>query len=585
MPDGQDLPEVRTHLAEQADDIIESDTDWPEFAEHLDISREARFDPYPDWHTGTDFEPVFLAALWAKTEDESITGLSDRLENNPEIAEAFGFDLDAIPHGDTFARAWRKRFEELQGRIERSAEQIDDIATKRGSPIGTGGLNPEETSGSSKRTEQRLLREKTKEVLEQMSNVIFPALNLPRPDDAIYSEEDLLELMTVMGMNNEAAHDGAVTYGDELAEKKDIPLDAPFYEDGMRGETLLKAIHELAADQVTDMVNEGAARAIERIKPYAEFPRPVFLAIDATYVAYYGDRDEMKWVTGTPDHKQYSWCHKYATITIVGEGIHMVVGMIPIGNPDARNGDAYPGSDDKSWRVGEITRELLDIACDHVTPSCVYADREFAAADTIAAFEEYNVKYMMPAPRNKRTKPWLRRFVDADRGIIAVEDDWPIHGPVKNGASNETVRTTLIGVPGNPDKKQYGYGEAADDDEEDNDEGDKNRFGPVPFYTNKEVSDEIALDRRRTMAEVKRYNRRGGIETSYKKIKEFAAWTTSKDFSVRLFQFGFVVLLYNAWLLVDILVQVGLDVEFRTKPRITAERFRRFVKRRLDRFI
>ena len=589
--DDLDLERVLTPLAKQADDIIEAGTEWKELATELDVSRYERQDPYPEWHAETnEFAPMFLAVLWAETEDESVTGIGNRLEENTELAETFGFDPDDIPHGDTFARAWRNRFEELQTTIEHTAADLDKLATERGSPIGGHtGLNPEETGGSSKRAEQRLLRKKTKEVLEQMADVVFPALDLPRPEDAIYSEDDLLELMTVMGINREAANNGAVTNGDRLAEQKDIELDDPFYEDGLTGETLLEAIKALTVERITDMVNRAAERALTRIKPYAEFPDPVFMAIDMTYVAYYGERDEMEWVTGTPDHKQYDWCHKFATATLVGDGVHMVVGMLPVGNPAHVDNEAYPGSDDKSYVVGDVVRDLLEITNQYVTPRCIYADREFASADTIAAFEEENARYMMPAPRNDRTKRWLDRNVDVERGILATEQDWAIYGPVKHGSSNERVTTNLVGLPGDPDDEQYGFGETPDSDETSDDSGDddsrETNLEPVPFYTNTHVNDEIAVDRRQTKKKVERYNRRGGIETAYKKIKEFAAWTTSKEFEVRLWHFGFAVLLYNAWLLVDFLVQVGLDVEFRSKPRITAQRFRNYVQRRLTRLI
>lgn len=59
---------------------------------------------------------------------------------------------------------------------------------------------------------------------------------------------------------------------------------------------------------------------------------------------------------------------------------------------------------------------------------------------------------------------------------------------------------------------------------------------------------------------------RGGIETSYKKIKEFASYTTSKDFGVRLFEFGFAVLLYSIWLIVDFLVQKSMPGQVRSAP-------------------
>lgn len=104
---------------------------------------------------------------------------------------------------------------------------------------------------------------------------------------------------------------------------------------------------------------------------------------------------------------------------------------------------------------------------------------------------------------------------------------------------------------------------------------DEGRERPQAFMTNLDVDDKIGLDRRQTARRIERYTRRGGIETAYKKIKEFAAWTPSKEFTVRLFHFGFAVLLYDMWVLVDFLVQVSLEiVEYRVKPRITAGRFR-----------
>lgn len=573
----------RNYIGLQAEEIIDAETTWVNLGEQLDVGHDRQDDTYPKWHAGSDFEPMFLAVLWAKTEDESVTGLSDRLEDNPEIANVFGFNEDDIPHGDTFARAWRKRFEDLRDTIEISANAINEIAWKAGSKIGGHtGLDPKETSGSSKPTVQRLLRKHAKDVLDELEDVVFPALNIPRPENSIYSENDLLELMAVMGMNGEAANGGAETNGDRLAKQKDIALDDPFYEDGSRGETLLDAIHKLAIDEITDMVNRSAERTLSRIKPYAEFQDPVFLAIDITYVAYYGDREGMKWVSGTPDHIDYDWCHKFATATLVGEGIHLAVGMLPLGNPDHNDHEHYPGDTRKSLYRGDVVRDLLDIATKHVNPRMVFADRAFASADVITALEDRDLRYMIPAPRNDRTKPWLLRNVDTDAGLIATERDWPVYGAVKHGPANERVTTNLIGVPGDVDEDQYGFGSAPEYDTLDVKAED---MDAVPFYTNSYVDDETALDRRETYRKVKQYNMRGGIETSYKKIKEFAAYTTSKEFDVRNFHFGFAVLLYNAWLMVDFLVQVGLDVEFRSKPRITAKRFISFVRRRLDRLI
>ncbi len=102
------------------------------------------------------------------------------------------------------------------------------------------------------------------------------------------------------------------------------------------------------------------------------------------------------------------------------------------------------------------------------------------------------------------------------------------------------------------------------------------------FLTNLVVHGEIGLDRRQTCKKIKRCTRRGGIENAYSSVKKFEPWTTSKNFSVRLFHFGFTVLMYDMWLLVSFLVQTSVDiVEFRTKPRGRDSWFRGFLNRRL----
>ena len=58
------------------------------------------------------------------------------------------------------------------------------------------------------------------------------------------------------------------------------------------GETLLTAIKDLEPDEITEMINRGAARVLTRAKPHVEFERPVMIAIDMTYIAYYSERDE-----------------------------------------------------------------------------------------------------------------------------------------------------------------------------------------------------------------------------------------------------------------------------------------------------
>lgn len=202
----------------------------------------------------------------------------------------------------------------------------------------------------------------------------------------------------------------------------------------------------------------------------------------------------------------------------------------------------------------------------------VFGDREFYATDAVAAIEEHNVRYIIPAPVRKRLKRKCDRFEEVKRGFsdeerdvaLHVDQDYSLHGKIKHEGTNASVSTNLVILP--PD--------------EDSDVRD----GPQPFITNIEsVIDEIAIGRRSTKRLIERYSNRAAIENTYTSIKECAAKTTSKAIEVRWFHFGFACIVYNLWLLVDFLTQERIGViETRTKPRIKLSRFLRWLDKETD---
>jgi hypothetical protein len=496
-------------------------------------------------------------------EDASDGWLHRTLEATPELATALGFEPDNPPSRSAISRAWSGRFADLSSTIETTAQQIRQVAAERGSPIGAP-YEPsasEEPTGSSKRTVNRILRRKTRDLLDELQTVVLPAFEFDRSDDPIYEDEKLLTLEACLGVTGTAANGGAETYGDFVNPEPD--LDDPFYEDGPSGETLLEAIKGLSPRDMGELVNGGAAGVLPGATPRLEFETPVMLSIDITYVAFYGEREELVRVQGAPEDKSYDWCYKFATANVVGDNVHFAAGMLPVGHAEYHDPDAYPG-EDKSYRVGDVVRRLVA----HVSNVCrihvrrLYADREFYATDVFSTLEQQGIFYVIPAPRDDRVKRFIARMhEDADgHPQVTVKHDHAVYGPVKHGVTNCRVETTLVGLPPDEDHDTVQV-----------------------FATNLDIDDEIGLDRRWAKKQITRYRRRGGIETAYSKIKEFAPWTTSTNFSIRLFHFGFAVLLYDLWLLVDFLVQTLIDVvEFRTKPRVTAPRFRAFLRREVS---
>lgn len=550
-------------LTEQAAAVVDETTVATDLITQLDYDRYARDDPVPDWHDAKPFQAMLAALLLEELEDASDGWLHRTLEADSELAEELGFDPTDPPSRSAISRAWRNRFADLHSMIETTARQITQLAAERGSPIGAPyeDTASEEPTGSSKRTVNRLIRGKTQDLLDELQTVVFPAVEFDRPDETIYDDEELLMLESYLGLTGSAANGGAEEFGDVL--NPDPERDDRFYEDGPSGEALLESIKDLSPEQIAEMVNAGAARVLTRAKPKLEFETPVMLSIDITYVAYYGDRDELIRVQGAPEDKSYEWCYKFATANVVGDNVHFAAGMLPVGHADYHDQDAYPG-EDKSYRVGDVVRRLVD----HVSDVCrirvkrLFADKEFYATEVFATLNQRDIFYVIPAPRDDRVERFIARMdedVDGNKHVT-VKQSHTVYGPVKHGVTNSSAETTLVGLP--PDE-DYDHARA--------------------FATNLDVDDEIGLNRRWAKKQIQRYSRRGGIETSYSKIKEFAPWTTSKEFSIRLFHFGFAVLLYDLWLLVDFLVQTLIDiVEFRTKPRVTAPRFRGFLRREVS---
>jgi len=588
--DSDELPSIDSvdnHLSKQADKIIDEDTTWVDLASQLDVTFYEDRDGHPEWRDGTPFRPMFLAYVWAIVEDESLSGIPGRLEDQPELAQAFGFDSEDLPSESTCKPVrLNDRFSDLETTVKLAAERIRTIATDEGAPIGVSltrrQSSPDETdTPPSKRTVQRLLRGTSKDVLDEMASVAFPAIPLPRPDDPVYDDDELLLLEVIAALNQMAAHKG----GEELGNKKnpdpETDLDPgneegdgdPFYADGPSGEVLLEAIKQMSIEEIAKVMNFALRKTYTRAKPRLQefendngsrFGTRVKIALDITCVAYRGDRDEMVWVKRVPDKrdKDYDWCHRFATAVIVGENTHYTVAVCPLGSTEYADTDAYAGKD-RSYYVGDVARRLLSIADEYVNIRMVYADREFHAADVIYTLEQRDLNFVIPARKNDRIERMCDRFDKKKSGYdeendtpLYVKRDVAMHGAVKHGVSNTRVSSNVVILP-------------PDEDDDTHEDG-----SPQPFLTNLDVSDEIALDRRWARKQIEQYQDRGAIENSYSSIKECSAWTTSKEFEVRWFHFAFGCIVYNMWLLVDFLTQERIGViETRKKPRISLSQF------------
>lgn len=517
-----------TELQKQALEALGGDAETVQLVSQLDFGNVEHNDEYADWHASSPLLPMVRALFVKELEGWSFSELHRHLESQPEDATALGFD--DIPSRTTFGRAWRDRFDDqLRHTIEYNARTIRELANEQGCPIGLNAIEPEEKDDVSDRTEDRFINRKAKEVTEEMQRLVFPAFDFDRAENAHYDTNAFCELQSHLGLSSSAAESGTDLFADDTMRDEGAP-DA---------DTHLHNIKHLDPDEIQQMVTEGIGRMVSKAKQHLQFDRPSEVAIDMTYVAYDGERDELEMVMGAPRTKAYDWCYKFATLTVVGENVKFTLAMRPV---------------QKGELVGTIVSDLLEQAREHVSIKTVYADSEFCSVASLRALEEANCEYVIPSPKNKRVK---REIEGMDRDV-KVKSEYGIYGAIPGGGTQERAEPDLVLLPSTIEEGKT-----------------------VAFVTNKDVDDETSYDRQLAKRVILRYDRRWGIENSYKTIKDFLAWTTSKDFSVRLFYFGFAVLLYDMWLLVDLIVQVSLDIEHRYKPRVTAKRFLNLVRKQL----
>jgi hypothetical protein len=528
-------PAIR-RLERQAAESIDEDTDLLTVVREFELSTATVYEASEtEWNARYSYEPMVRAFYCKELAGFTTEELHEYLAD-AERARTLGFDPDQFadektaPGRTTFGRAWRERFpERLKTFIQTSAERILAVAHELGNPLGLRTLEPEDKRDVSSRSEQRYIDDKAKKVTQALCEYVFPAMDLNRPDEGTrYDDTAFLELQAYLGLTDTAANQGNRLFDEETTRETGGP----------DGDTHLYYIKQLEAMEIASMVNGAIAEMVDVAKRYYSIDRHVNVAIDITYIAYYGDRDEFQMSTGAPSNKSYSWCYQMATISIVGEEVKFTLGMRPL----CRRIPYMPR------RI--LVEQLLDIANEHVSIGTVYADAAFDSIGVMQTIEEAGFSYLIRKSSDDR----VDRFVDGMDHDVAVKQTHEMKKTIRG--EKVTVTPTLVGVP-----------------------SDRKEDATVTFVTNLEVNDATKKARGRTRRVMRRYARRWEIENSYKSIKDFLTWTTSRNTAVRVFYFGFAVILYDMWLLVDLLIQVNLDIDHRLKPRVPARTFLNIVRK------
>ncbi|EQB73199.1 MAG: transposase IS4 family protein [Ferroplasma sp. Type II] len=226
------------------------------------------------------------------------------------------------------------------------------------------------------------------------------------------------------------------------------------------------------------------------------FSKPLIVAIDWHDEMYYGDI-ETEGIIGTKNKAGTNYAYEYATASIVVEGIRFVIVVIPV----------------RERTILSMVSMLLDIIESHgIRISSLLMDGGFYSIDLINYLNSTGMNFVMHAP--KLGKECKGKEIDMEYRTSSH------HKRKKDQASFRIVSI-------------YGHS--------------KRGTMLYVFATNMDISPKKLL---------KLYRKRWGIETGYRMIRKFLARTTSKKHDIRLLYFYLAILLYNMWVLLNLVSRV-----------------------------
>lgn len=341
-----------------------------------------------------------------------------------------------------------------------------------------------------------------KQVTSAASSLLFPEIDFGVASNATYTREDFQPVLSRIAFDNEFANAGAKAY--QLARGEDVSVDSTARNPLARA--LLYNLRDLQADGIDDQFDAVRDKIFTHATRKRVFETPVDVAIDIHDWLFYGDEETPKVANTNPDQGT-NLAYKFATVCIVSPPARFTLDWTIL-------------EDGGTDELAAAIRQLVSTAREYVQINHVYCDRELYRVNLVKLFDELDVDLVMRAPTNRGVK---QRIAEHDEDTFITEYEMK-----RKRTPTARVTVRLVVVPHRTREDDH-----------------------FCLVTTREL-DTDDVEFAEPLAEA--YRRRWGIETSYRKVREFLPRTSSPTFSVRLFYFLFAVALYNLWVLVNLLV-------------------------------
>jgi|AntRauMinimDraft_4_1070384.scaffolds.fasta_scaffold02155_3 hypothetical protein len=515
------------------------------------------------------------------------------LEDNPEIAEDYGFDPERIPHRTTFSTQWwerylpafRKHIRFEAARIAASLKGhsfnlVDDIDER----INEFLPDEDQQLGGDIPEEYRIEENIRDRVFNEYDGLFNEILGYGRGLNKSIPANDLTELATFTSRRNETTLGGRDVYVSEhkvtdgnymtsealakpirqysrhLAEqnymqKHAIPPTETAYDWSVNPED--RDFGE--GESWHKRTEQGIEKQVKMLQSRGMLDRPLNLCVDGTARTYNNrndtDVDEPDGVLHRYQKYETGYAWEDITITAIYRGRAIVLANIS----KVKNDEQF-----------QCVRYLIDRARDLVNVRNIYADSEFGTSKICSYIDHVGTDYVM---KKRKSEP-VKEFLDATDERV----DWTDY--VIKGGDGRTHKTTLVALEKKSKavtkKGEKRRGQETNDGteqsilpgvEEPEDE-DSEKIVHESFITSYDIEgrglDPQAAGPRREAETAfsigQLYRKRWAVETAFRDIKQnFKAKPRSRCLGVRRFFFMLCLLLYNCWVLLNIIVADEAD--------------------------
>ncbi|MGN8216622.1 transposase [Halococcus salifodinae] len=459
-------------------------------------------------------EPMARVYIYQTIYDLAQSEVADHLKNRPALLKGLG--MDKPPTQQNLSYAWKQFSQQTRTTLDAAATGIaleandHDIIPDALVPTQPSDDDIEDENDEPTATREYVRKQGSK-VVELARRHGFGEFDSDRAENRIYEDEQILDLFSDACLTQGSAHsEGEAGW---FLDENDVCDDSTFLRVIKQfatpaGEELPNPLQEYRIEDVVafterfheavmdafDGATENILRTIRHEDPFDD--RHVVAAIDFTHVPYHVwpwvDKDEEipkpdypPMVSGYYDDGEVKYGYTFATITIVGNDVPIILGIEPV-----KERSEWEPADTPADSKAEVVARLLGAAQQYVALDEVLLDRGFYSSDVYAEIHDRDLIYTTPVPKYDDDYDVIKEIQSKENVDAAVKHDVPlaIDGDVHHTAE-------LLYVP------------ATNEDADDN---------YAVFVTNRNhvEPDEITHV-------TNSYSRRWDIENQYKSLKAF----------------------------------------------------------------